>query len=376
MAYIGKRPQDTFPSNNAVTSTIIAANAVSTSEIALNSITTNLIADNAVTDVKISENSITARAIAASTITAAQLNGAIIGTDQIVNGAVTTAKLGDNSVTSAKIVNGTIVAADIANATITTTQIAANTIATGNVADNAIDGTKIAQNSILTKHIDDGQVGTDQLADDAVTAAKITDNAVGAAALNISGNGTAGQALLSDGDGSFSYGAGGKTDEEIQDLVGAMFSSNTETGITATYEDSDGTIDLVVGTLNQDTTGNAATATALETARTIHGVSFDGTANIDLSEVVQDTAGAMFSSNTETNVTATYQDGDGTIDLAVEQQLNNTSAPYYHKITVTVVSDGGNKYALDGGTQAIAKLTPSVVYRFDQSDSSNDQVTH
>ena len=31
---------------------------------------------------------------------------------------------------------------------------------------------------------------------------------------------------------------------------------------------------------NQDTTGNAATATALETARTINGVSFDGSANI------------------------------------------------------------------------------------------------
>jgi len=35
-----------------------------------------------------------------------------------------------------------------------------------------------------------------------------------------------------------------------------------------------------VGTLNQDTTGNAATATALETARTINGVSFDGSANV------------------------------------------------------------------------------------------------
>ena len=68
---------------------------------------------------------------------------------------------------------------------------------------------------------------------------------------------------------------------------------------------------------NQDTTGNAATATALETARTIHGVSFDGSANIDLSEVVQDTVGAMFSSNTETGITATYEDGDGTIDLVV-----------------------------------------------------------
>ena len=89
-----------------------------------------------------------------------------------------------------------------------------------------------------------------------------------------------------------------------------MVSSNTESGITVAYEDSDGTLDFTVGTLNQDTTGNAATATALETARTIHGVSFDGTANIDLTEVVQDTVGAMFSSNTETGITATYEDSD------------------------------------------------------------------
>ena len=129
----------------------------------------------------------------------------------------------------------------------------------------------------------------------------------------------------------------GKTTEEIQDIAGAMFTGNTETGITATYEDGDGTIDLVVGTLNQDTTGtadnitvtannstdetvypifvdgatgsqgaesdtgltynpssgvltstqftgalsgNATTATALATARTINGVSFDGSANV------------------------------------------------------------------------------------------------
>ena len=37
-----------------------------------------------------------------------------------------------------------------------------------------------------------------------------------------------------------------QTTEQIQDLIGAMFSSNTETGITATYQDSDGTIDLVI----------------------------------------------------------------------------------------------------------------------------------
>ena len=102
--------------------------------------------------------------------------------------------------------------------------------------------------------------------------------------------------------------------EEIQDTVGAMFSSNTETGITATYQDGDGTIDLVVGTLNQNTTGSAATLT---TSRTIHGVGFDGSANIDLSEVISDTVGAMFSSNTETGIAATYQDADNTIDLVI-----------------------------------------------------------
>ena len=64
-------------------------------------------------------------------------------------------------------------------------------------------------------------------------------------------------------DGIESGATADQTDEEIQDVVGAMFSGNTETGITATYQDGDGTIDLVVGTLNQDTTGNAATATKI-----------------------------------------------------------------------------------------------------------------
>jgi len=105
--------------------------------------------------------------------------------------------------------------------------------------------------------------------------------------------------------------------ETISDTVGAMVTSNTESGIAVTYDDADNTLDFTVGTLNQNTTGNAATATALETARTIHGVSFDGTANIDLSEVVADTVGAMFSSNTETGVAATYQDADNTIDLVI-----------------------------------------------------------
>ena len=71
----------------------------------------------------------------------------------------------------------------------------------------------------------------------------------------------------------------------------------------------DGTANISVGL--------AATATALANARTIHGVSFDGTANIDLTEVIQDTVGAMVSSNTESNITVTYEDSDGTLDFSV-----------------------------------------------------------
>ena len=40
--------------------------------------------------------------------------------------------------------------------------------------------------------------------------------------------------------------------EQVQDIVGQMFSNNTETRITATYEDSDGTIDLVVDDMTED----------------------------------------------------------------------------------------------------------------------------
>jgi hypothetical protein len=133
--------------------------------------------------------------------------------------------------------------------------------------------------------------------------------------------------------------------ETISDTIGAMVTSNTESGITVTYDDADNTLDFTVGTLNQNTTGNAATATILETARTIggtsfdgsaniavalsatatalatartiHGVSFDGTANIDLSEVISDTVGAMVTSNTESGITVTYDDADNTLDFTV-----------------------------------------------------------
>ena len=51
------------------------------------------------------------------------------------------------------------------------------------------------------------------------------------------------------------------SNEALQDVVGGMITNNTETNISVTYDDTTGTLDFVVGTLNQNTTGTAATVT-------------------------------------------------------------------------------------------------------------------
>ena len=56
---------------------------------------------------------------------------------------------------------------------------------------------------------------------------------------------------ITNGDMSITIAATTKSIEEVQDIAGAMFSSNTETNITATYQDTDGTIDLVVASTHK-----------------------------------------------------------------------------------------------------------------------------
>ena len=82
------------------------------------------------------------------------------------------------------------------------------TVATADIDADAVTNAKIADDSIDSEHYVDGSIDTAHLADDAVTSAKIGTNAVDATALNVSGNGTSGQFLSSDGDGSFSWTSG------------------------------------------------------------------------------------------------------------------------------------------------------------------------
>ena len=74
--------------------------------------------------------------------------------------------------------------------------------------------------------------------------------------------------------------------ETIADTVGGMVSSNTETGITVTYEDGDNTLDFVVGTLNQDTTGTAALAEGLTGTPNIDCATGSFTGDVDIADKI------------------------------------------------------------------------------------------
>ena len=124
----------------------------------------------------------------------------------------------------------------------------------------------------------------------------------------ISGDLTIGSELVFDADG-FTF------SEWSQDLVGAMFTGNAESGgITAVYNDATGKITLGIG-------NNAHSHTV---------------ANIsDFTEEVQDAVGAMISGNTESGITVTYNDTSGKLDFNVDDPEISLTGPVTGSATMT-----------------------------------------
>ena len=179
----------------------------------------------------------------------------------------------------------------------------------------------------------------------------LSTGAVTAGSLDISGN--------ADIDGTMEADAytvnGTALNEYIADTVGAMVTSNTESGISVTYDDADNTLDFNVNdptiTLTGAVTGSAtmtnlgnvsiATTATADPTLTIDGdasgtatftnlgnatltltIADDShnhvTSNIDgLAEYIADTVGAMVTSNTESGLSVTYDDADNTLDFSL-----------------------------------------------------------
>jgi hypothetical protein len=212
------------------------------------------------------------------------------------------------------------------------------------IGDDVIVQSMIADNAIDSQHYVDGSIDTAHYADNSITGDELADNIVIAGTLGAAGGTTNGIAISQ---GAIKIKNGGSKSyidlycessnahyTRIEAAAHSAYSGN----VTVTLPVATGTLALTSGNITGSAAtlttartiggtsfdgsaniavGLAATATALATSRTIHGVGFDGTANIDLSEVISDTVGAMFSSNTETGIAATYQDGDNTIDLVI-----------------------------------------------------------
>ena len=111
------------------------------------------------------------------------------------------------------------------------------------------------------------------------------------------------------------------TQEQVEDHVGGML-DGTETFIDVSYDDTNGNIDFVVPVKDEDNMLSDS-ATHLATQQSIKAYVDSSVIAALTTEQVQDIVGAMFSSNTETRISATYQDADGTIDLVVNDMTAN-----------------------------------------------------
>ncbi|MBC1065846.1 tail fiber domain-containing protein [Escherichia coli] len=101
---------------------------------------------------------------------------------------------------------------------------------------------------------------------------------------------------------------------------------------------------------NQNTTGNAATATKLQMARTIGGVSFDGTANINLPGV--NTAGNQ---NTTGNAATATK-------LQTARNINGVKFDGSGDININTLVSRGRVTALSGSTQGTAGIQMYEAY--------------
>jgi hypothetical protein len=168
-------------------------------------------------------------------------------------------------------------------------------------------------------------------------------------------DGSSGNILKTDGSGNLSFGAPASSSITLAADSGSNDTYNT--GETLTFTGGEG-IDTTVS----DNTITIAAEDATETNKGI--ASFDGTdftvtsGDVTVNaERIQDIAGAMFGSNTETLITATYQDGDGTIDLVVDNDLANYDNSTSAFITAASTHTLTNKtFDADGTGNSISNL--------------------
>jgi trimeric autotransporter adhesin len=342
-------------SANSVDSDQYVDGSIDLVHMSINSIDSDQYVDGSIDLVHMSANSVDSDQYVDGSIDLIHMSANSVDSDQYVDGSIDTVHLADDAVTGAKLADNIDIAGTLDVTGILTAD--SNVVVAGNLT---VNGTTTTLNT-ATLDVEDKNITINYGAGDTSASANgagITiQDAIDASndatilwdttndefdfshAINVAGKvtstGTSVFANLDisgdvDVDGTLEADAitvaGVTLAETISDTVGAMVSSNTESGITVTYDDADNTLDFTVGTLNQNTTGSAATLTtprAIAVAGDVTGTAnFDGSAAISITTTLA-TDAIVTANITDANVTvakmaANSVDSDQYVDGSID----------------------------------------------------------
>ncbi len=292
--------------------------------------------------------------------------GAVSST-RIDNNAITSAKVADNAIGSDAVADDAIVAAAIASDAVGASEIAANAVGASELADSAVD--------------------TAAIADAAVTAGKLAANLTYGSNLTITGNltvngtsTTVNSTTLEVEDKDIKLGKG-NSGSEVADGTGIILEGGTGADVKFVYDASNDRMNLIdsddnyvalkAGSIDANMSGNAATASALQTARTISlagdlsgSASFDGSANVSITATVAADSVAL-----GTDTTGDYvQSLSGGTGIQVSNGNGESSTPslslgsHLQDIAQLIPSDGafivsdGSGFVAESGATARTSL--------------------
>ena len=143
--------------------------------------------------------------------------------------------------------------------------------------------------------------------------------------------------------------ASGLTFNSSTDVLSGTFAGNITGNVTGNVSGTSGS-----------TTGNAATATALETARNIGGVSFDGTGNIDLPGV--NTAGNQNTSGSAASLSATLAVASGGTNITSYTTGDIIYASASGTLAKLGIGSTGQVLTVTGGLPSYAATSSTVTF--------------
>ena len=160
--------------------------------------------------------------------------------------------------------------------------------------------------------------------------------------------------------------------EEVQDIIGGMVSSNTETNITVTYDDTNGKLDFASTDTNTQLTdeqvqdivgamvsGNTESNVTVTYDDTNGKLDFTASGTQLSKETVQDYVGEMLAGNTETRIAVTYDDANNKINFVADDQ--SYTLPTASSSTLGGVKVGGNLTIDNNGVLNVGAIALTTV---------------